>query len=372
MLPWGEEEAFSCSMEGQNPPPSGPPVGRRPSTAETDLESSAPRRAPGSRREHRESPYKPYTPKEPSTCKSEGWKKDANQMYAYHLAQSDPNINAEEADRLITPVLEHMWHNRARWYWLKEDNLVAFSQLLNDLFEEIHNRCIPGMDTYVRWIKAGSWYHRSVIEREQLNYCPHLQHAPPPPPNVTKPSDATLRSYMNTYEKLLRTNKQVAKNWRIYVATLRLHGMDAEADRINLTHQTPVAPTLTPAPTPSRSQQTVPMEVDHPGRPEEPTDSLAGGDAPSHQPSSVSWGDQMSAEEGASAADSKGWQTAHSKNSKRRRDPSGDRHQQQRLRKEARSPQPFPLRSKYEERVVQVLQLYEATGQLERANCRWV
>ena len=65
------------------------------------------------------------------------------------------------------------------------------------------------------------------------------------------------------------------------------------------------------------------------------------------------------------------WQTARSKSSKRRHDPSGDRHQQQRLRKEARSPQPFPLRS-YEERVAQVLQVYEAAGQLDRARCRWV
>ena len=41
-------------------------------------------------------------------------------------------------------------------------------------------------------------------------------------------------------------------------------------------------------------------------------------------------------------------------------------------RKEARSPQPFPLRSRHEERVSQVLQLYEAAGQLEQASCRWV
>ena len=80
----------------------------------------------------------------------------------------------------------------------------------------------------------------------------------------------------------------------------------------------------------------------------------------------------MSADEGAAAtASSDEWQTAHSKSSKRRRDPSGDRHQQQRLQKEARSPQPFPLRS-YEERVAQVLQVYDVAGQLDQARCRWV
>ena len=64
--------------------------------------------------------------------------------------------------------------------------------------------------------------------------------------------------------------------------------------------------------------------------------SQAGGDATSRQPSNVSWGDQMSAEEGAStAAGSDEWQTAHSKSSKRRRDHSSDHHQQHRLWKEA-------------------------------------
>ena len=104
----------------------------------------------------------------------------------------------------------------------------------------------------------------------------------------------------------------------------------------------------------------------------ETTHSQAGGDATSRPPPSVSWGDQMSADEGAAAtASSDEWQTARSKSSKRRRDPSGDRHQQQRLRKEAQSPQPFPLRS-YEERVAQVLQVYDAAGQLDRTRCCWV
>ena len=386
---------------GTEPSSSGPSSGRRPGvvvTTEDNPEGSAPRRASGSRRECQESPYKPYTPREPSMCKSEGWRKDANRMYAYLLAQSDHNITAEEADRLITPVLDHMWCSRARWYWLKEDNPVEFGRLLNDLFHEVHNRRIPGLDNYVRWIEPGSWYHQSVLEREELNRCPHLQYAPQPPPNVTRPSDATLLSYKTAYEKSLKTKKQVLKNQRIYAVTLRLHGRTTEVDEIDPPRLTSATSASTPAPTPSRSQQTVPMEVDRhesPSTPgprstttncslsqdqtrqtewsEELVYSRAGGDATSRPTSNVSWGDQMSAEEGASAAaESDEWQMARSKSSKRRHDHSSDHHQQQRLRKEARFPQPFPLRSHYEERVAQVLQLYEAAGQLERASCRWV
>ena len=268
-------------------------------------------------------------------CKSEGWRKDAHRMYAYLLAQSDPNVTAEEAERLITPVLDHMWRNRAQWYWLKEDNPVEFSRLLNDLFQEIHNRHIPGLDTYVRWIKPGSWYHRSVLEREELNRCPYLQYAPQPPPNITRPSDTTLHSYRAAFEKSLKTKKQVLKNRRIYAATLRLHGRTAEANEIDPPRLTSATTASTPAPAPSRSQQPVPMEVDRressstPGprstatnhslprdhtrqseRSEELVYSRAGGDATSRLTLDVSWGDQMSADEGAStAAEPDEWQT---------------------------------------------------------------
>ena len=123
------------------------------------------------------------------------------------------------------------------------------------------------MDTYVRWIKARSWYHRSVLKREQLNLCPHLQNAPQLPPNVKRPSEATLPSYKNAYEKLLRTKKQVIKNQQIFRVTLRLHGMTAEANEIDKPCQTSATSASTPAPTPSRSQQTVPMEVNRSGPP---------------------------------------------------------------------------------------------------------
>ena len=181
------------------PSSSGPSPGRRLGvgvTAEDNPADSAPRRASGSRRERRESPYKPYTPREPSMCKSEGWRKDANRMYSYLLAQSDPNITAEEADRLITPVLDHMWHSRARWYWLKEDNPVEFSRLLNDLFQEVHNRHIPGLDTYVRWIKPGSWYHQSVLKRRGAESMP--------PPPIRSPASSQRYQTQRCHPPLLQ------------------------------------------------------------------------------------------------------------------------------------------------------------------------
>ena len=73
----------------------------------------APCRASGSRKGCRESPYKPYTPKEPSTCKSKGWRKDAHHIYAWHLSMASPEITAEEVEKAIGLVLDHMWLQRA-------------------------------------------------------------------------------------------------------------------------------------------------------------------------------------------------------------------------------------------------------------------
>ena len=82
---------------------------------ETVSEGPASCRAFGSRKGCRESPYKPYTPKEPSTCKSKGWRKDTHHIYTWHLSMANPEITSEDAERAIGPVLDHMWLQRARW-----------------------------------------------------------------------------------------------------------------------------------------------------------------------------------------------------------------------------------------------------------------
>ena len=67
-----------------------------------------------------------------------------------------------------------------------------------------------------------------------------------------------------------------------------------------------------------------------------------------------------------------GWSEVRNWRQKRPRDPVDERQQQMtQLRKEARSPQPFPLR-KYEERVTTTHKLFEAAGQMPDASCCWI
>ena len=321
-----------------------------------------------------------------------------------------------EAEGIIEPVLEYMENHRALWYFPKENDPVGFGRLLNDFFERSQGYRLQGLDTYVKWIKVGGWYHQTVIDNEQLNQVPHLQFAPRPPPGVDRPSDSTLRCHRDSYERAMATGTdRAAARWRkTYGKTLRLHGLIAEANRVDPQSATgratstpaPRARTLHPPPARSDSAQTVPMEVAQQrdgGRPLPPqppprgprlegSPSTAtrsrgdasrnreqtgerraggGGDALSLPTPSVSWADQMSEEEASQQEE--GWnEVVRNRRQKRARDPADERQQQlTRLRKETRSPQPFPLR-KHEERAVATHKLFETAGQLPDASCNWI
>ena len=189
----------------------------------------------------------------------------------YHLNRTSPQVTPEEAEEIIEPVLEYMEDHRALWYFPKENDPVNFGRLLNDFFETVQGYHLQELDTYIRWIKVGGWYHKMVIDNEQLNQVPHLQFAPPPQPGVDRPTDSTLRSHRDSYEWAMATgtDRAIARWRKTYGETLRLHGRFTEANRVD---PPPAAGQAASAPAPARtpppsscskctSAQTVPMEV---------------------------------------------------------------------------------------------------------------
>ena len=58
------------------------------------------------------------------------------------------DITAEEAEALTAPVTRHMERNRARWHFVKEEDPLWYSVLLNDLFEEVHGYRLEYLDHY--------------------------------------------------------------------------------------------------------------------------------------------------------------------------------------------------------------------------------
>ena len=240
-----------------------------------------------------------------------------------------------------------------------------------------------------------------MLDNEQLNRCPHLCHTPLPPPGVDRPSDSTLWSHRNSYEQALArgSERQLAKWRKAFGETLWLHGMPIEANKVDPPHSSSGR---------GASTQTVPMEVDQRrsgaratainSRPVQHGSASTNQSTPTPQPArqldkgneqvevvytrggddalppsgqTVSWEDQMLVEEGETQEEA-GWTSVHSKNSKRTRDPSNDRQQQQVwLHKDTWSPQPFPL-WRHEERAAAVLKLFKAAGQLKEAPWDWI
>ena len=127
-----------------------------------------------------------------------------------------------------------MERNRARWHFVKEEDPLWYSVLLNDLFEEVHGYCFEYLDHYTEWIKPRGWCHKVILEREQLNYCVHLMGAEPPPSDVERPSEATLWSHRAGYEaaKWGGTGKNYKKARATLLETLKIHGLKEEYDYI--------------------------------------------------------------------------------------------------------------------------------------------
>ena len=68
------------------------------------------------------------------------------------------------------------------------------------VFERQTGLALPTLAKYTKWIKAGSFYHGIICEREELNHTPHLAHVPAPNMNQRSPNEDTLISHRQEYK----------------------------------------------------------------------------------------------------------------------------------------------------------------------------
>ena len=328
-----------------------------------------------------------YHPRHPADFRGEGWKKDAHHTYRWHISITI-NTTAQEADSLIAPVLRHMEQNRPRWYFVKEDEPLQYSVFLNDFYEDVQGYCLLNLDYYTEWIKPWGWCHKVVLQREQLNYCKHLQGVEPLPDDVERPSESTLHSHWAAYKaaKQSGVSKQIKKTKATLLEFLVLHGLEEEYNYImgGKKGKPPSIP------------DTVPMEI---GVKAEATVSCRGGDAPSAC-KHVSWEEQVqmrddeeqaakeaplrrlppppqrstaSTSTTAPPTDDDGFTTVQRRKShdKRPRDSSKDLTPRRRPSKASCSPLPFPLRSEAE-RVAKVHTLFKLVTNETWPSSPWV
>ena len=174
-----------------------------------------------------------------------------------------------------------MEQNRCRRHFVKEDDPLWYSVLLNDFYEEVHGYCLNYLDHNIKWIEPHGWCHKVILQREQLNYCKHLTGVEPPPEDVERLSELTLHSHRAAYEtaKSSGTGKTIKKARSTLLETLTLYGLEEEYYYIIGGGQGP----------PPKVLETVPMEVCSKAR---AAVSQGGGDAPpSHK--HISWEEQV-------------------------------------------------------------------------------
>ena len=308
-------------------------------------------------------------------------------MYGWHISITICTTT-QEADTLITPMLRHMEQNRCRWHFVKEDDPLKYSVLLNDFFKEVHGYRLLNLDHYTEWIKPRGWCHKVILQMEQLNYCKHLRGVEPPPEDVERPSESTLHSHRAAYEaaKQSETSKLVKKAKAALLETLVLHGLEEEYNYIVVGEKGE----------PPNIPDTVPMEI---GGEVGATARYEGRDAPSTR-KHVSWEEQVqmrddeeqaskeaskrklpplplrstaSTSTAAPPTDDEGFIKLQGRKSrdKRPRDPSKDPALRRRPSKASHSPLPFPLRSEAE-RVANVHTLFESVANETRPSSPWV
>ena len=178
-----------------------------------------------------------------------------------------------------------MEQNRSRWHFIKDEDSLQYSVLLNDLYEEVHGYRLQNLDYYTEWIKPWGWCHKVILKREQMNYCMHLMGAEPPPDNVERPSESTLHSHRAAYKaaKQAESGKTYKRAWVTLLETLKIHGLEDEYYYIIGGEKGP----------PLNKSEMVPMEVCGEG---ETATSQGGGDAPLGC-KQVSWKEQVQEEE---------------------------------------------------------------------------
>ena len=143
---------------------------------------------------------RPFDEEGPDMPKSEGWKADYSTFFRYFLQGHFPHIPLTQLRLIIKPVLRYLGTHREFWARLKEEDPLRLMPYLAAVFERQIGLALPALAKYTKWIKAGSFYHGIIHEREELNHTPHSATAPVPNMNQRSPNADALISHRQEYK----------------------------------------------------------------------------------------------------------------------------------------------------------------------------
>ena len=77
-------------------------------------------------------------------------------------------------------------------------------------FYTVTSICLHELQYFTRWIKRGSYYHRLLVHRGQIEEIPHLIGADPPKWPLLKPSESHQNSYSRAEEPVAGSSEPAA------------------------------------------------------------------------------------------------------------------------------------------------------------------
>ena len=128
--------------------------------------------------------------------RASGWRRDLEHMlkvYYRHTIQT-PYWEAEWA-RVRECFFDHLTPRKAEAVAIKEEAPLDYMAYIAEEFKKATGLCLNGLLEFTLWIKRGSYFHGLLVERGQVQQCPHLIGAPLPKWPQLKPSESREESY---------------------------------------------------------------------------------------------------------------------------------------------------------------------------------
>ena len=127
---------------------------------------------------------------------SSGWQRDLEhvlKVYYKHTVQA-PFREAEWA-RVRERFFDHLTPRKAEAVAIKEESPLDYMPYIADEFERATGLHLNDLPEFTLWIKRGSYFHGLLVERGQVQACPHLIGALLPRWLQPKPSETCEELY---------------------------------------------------------------------------------------------------------------------------------------------------------------------------------
>ena len=128
--------------------------------------------------------------------RASGWRRDLEhvlRVYYRHTIQT-PYREAEWV-WVRECFFDHLTPRKAEAVTIKEENPLDYMAYIAEEFEKATGLCLNGLPEFTLWIKRGSYFHGLLVERGQVQQCPHLIGAPLAKWPQLKPSESQEESY---------------------------------------------------------------------------------------------------------------------------------------------------------------------------------